>query len=361
MIQDRSPGVQDRKATSHWRIRTLHNFWALLDRQMGHQLLQLAVDMLACVAGLFCGWAMGTVGVGIGEPVSNYFSSVAILCFGIVAVFYSLRGYRPTYLRRQERELEIVFKGTVLSFLLVFAFNFLVFKSAGFSRYIYVLTFVFVFSFLLLGRFAIKRLYRALWQHEIGRNRTLVVGQNHKNADWFRQQLQVQQFNRFELVGYLKAEDGQLFFNGQQKETPVSTGLGRFLDEQSIRTVIVALNDFSEENHRLFLDIVDTCKKSTRQIFIVSETFSLNRRAYDLDEYVGLLAIRWAQSELEKRIPLFVKRAIDIVVSLSLIIVLSPLLIVIALAIKLQDLGPIFHRRRVVADQGRTKRYGRTR
>ncbi len=56
--------------------------------------------------------------------------------------------------------------------------------------------------------------------------------------------------------------------------------------------------------------------------------------------------------ELERRFPLFFKRALDIILSFFLIIVLSPLQLITAIAVKLQDGGPVFYKRRVVGRKG---------
>ncbi len=53
------------------------------------------------------------------------------------------------------------------------------------------------------------------------------------------------------------------------------------------------------------------------------------------------------------RLALAIKRAIDIIGSLALLILLSPLLLVIAIAIKLDASGPIFYKRRLIGQGGK--------
>ena len=48
----------------------------------------------------------------------------------------------------------------------------------------------------------------------------------------------------------------------------------------------------------------------------------------------------------------FLKRAIDVMCACLGMLVLAPLLVLVAIFIKLQDGGPVFHRRRVVGPQG---------
>lgn len=53
-----------------------------------------------------------------------------------------------------------------------------------------------------------------------------------------------------------------------------------------------------------------------------------------------------------KRNALAIKKAVDILGASVLLVLLAPLLAVCALLIKLQDAGPVFHRRRVVGPNG---------
>jgi undecaprenyl-phosphate galactose phosphotransferase len=60
------------------------------------------------------------------------------------------------------------------------------------------------------------------------------------------------------------------------------------------------------------------------------------------------------ESELEKRLPMLLKRSIDIAGSFCAIIILSPFLIGIAATIKLQGDGRILYQRHVVGRNGKT-------
>lgn len=63
----------------------------------------------------------------------------------------------------------------------------------------------------------------------------------------------------------------------------------------------------------------------------------------------GLMTVR----TVWKGIALALKRAMDIVLSLIALVLLLPLIVVIALAIKLDSPGPIFYRRRIIGEGGK--------
>lgn len=79
------------------------------------------------------------------------------------------------------------------------------------------------------------------------------------------------------------------------------------------------------------------------------------RKWEDLPPELQLEEIRQYYDILKKKsISLFWKRVFDIVVSLLMLIVLSPLFLILAIAIKIDSRGPVFYR------QVRVTRYGKT-
>lgn len=55
----------------------------------------------------------------------------------------------------------------------------------------------------------------------------------------------------------------------------------------------------------------------------------------------------------DNRLPLAIKRALDIIGSLALLVLFSPLLLVITIAIKLDTPGPVLYKRRVIGQWGK--------
>lgn len=66
--------------------------------------------------------------------------------------------------------------------------------------------------------------------------------------------------------------------------------------------------------------------------------------------------IQWASSHTagHNRLGLITKRILDIVGSIMLLVIFSPLLLVVMIAIKLDSPGPVIYRRRVFGHQGKT-------
>ena len=58
----------------------------------------------------------------------------------------------------------------------------------------------------------------------------------------------------------------------------------------------------------------------------------------------------------KKNFSLFLKRCFDIIVSLIMLVLLSPLFLIVSIAIKLDSKGPVFYRQERVTQYGKTFR-----
>jgi undecaprenyl-phosphate galactose phosphotransferase len=126
--------------------------------------------------------------------------------------------------------------------------------------------------------------------------------------------------------------------------------LGKFEDltEISRGTVVdrvfLAMRGYSDQRHHTLLSRLEKCAQLKIPVLIISHVFNDFNFSLTLDGYSGIFAV-------DRRIPIYsklhnrmLKRAMDIVVSLLLILISFPVWLVIILFIKLFDHGPIFYR-----------------
>src|SRR5438552_10981103 len=91
-------------------------------------------------------------------------------------ILYVFDGYKSPELRRPEQELERSCKAVGVSFLGLVLFNFVVFRSEPFSRYLLVSWFALALVLLLVMRFILRAIYNALWRAGLCRRRALLIG-----------------------------------------------------------------------------------------------------------------------------------------------------------------------------------------
>ena len=142
----------------------------------------------------------------------------------------------------------------------------------------------------------------------------------------------------FRIVGYLR--------NGDEGELPGLSCLGRLDDAEQVIAandidhVFVALPHASSQK---MIALLDRLVRSCVSIHVVPDLLQfmvLRSRVEDLD---GLPTINLSEVPLEGW-SRFVKRAFDLVVAISASVVLSPIMLLVALLIWLEDRGPILYR-----------------
>lgn len=115
--------------------------------------------------------------------------------------------------------------------------------------------------------------------------------------------------------------------------------LSPYLRNTVVDEVVIALPMRSLHNHAA--QIVEVCENQGIAMRVLSSIFDLKHARASDDELEGVSLMTHHTGFVEGW-PILVKRAIDIVVSLSLLILCGPILVVTALAIKLTSPGPIF-------------------
>ncbi|MFL6247798.1 MAG: undecaprenyl-phosphate glucose phosphotransferase [Thermoanaerobaculia bacterium] len=142
----------------------------------------------------------------------------------------------------------------------------------------------------------------------------------------------------FKIAGYLR--------NGDDGEIPGIPCLGTIAEadtvvrSQEIDHVFVALPHASSQ---AMMELLDRLVRSCLSIHVVPDLLQfvvLRSRVEDLD---GLPTINLTDTRLDGW-SRFVKRGFDLVVALSALLVFSPVMLAITLAIWLEDRGPIFYR-----------------
>jgi len=135
------------------------------------------------------------------------------------------------------------------------------------------------------------------------------------------------------------------FLDGETKEPLPGPVLGtpddvaRVVDEHDIDRVLLAS---SVGSHEESLDLVRTVRRPDVQVSIVPRYFEIFTSHAILDDVEGMPLVTLPPMRLGRSARLL-KRTVDVVVSGSALLLLSPLLAVIAAAIRLDSKGPALY------------------
>ncbi len=133
-----------------------------------------------------------------------------------------------------------------------------------------------------------------------------------------------------------------------QKLIPASNGFEKICEEiKDYESVLI--NDVDAE---LRNDLLKFCYKNKIRTYVVPKiTDIIMRGATSVHAFdTPMLMVKGTGPNIGER---FVKRAMDIAISLVGLIVASPVMLVVALAIKLEDKGPVFYKQKRVTLNGK--------
>jgi exopolysaccharide biosynthesis polyprenyl glycosylphosphotransferase len=188
---------------------------------------------------------------------------------------------------------------------------------------------------------ALRGLHRAAWgalrSRGIGMYRMLIVGAGPTGQDLVAR-VHRRPWLGYEVVGFVDDTPGR----SRARGTPVvgrTAELGSLVDELEIDEVLIAMPDATRQQ---LLSLVSQCNREGLAIKVFPDVFQIMASEVQISDLDGmpLLTMRDVALRGWRRT---LKRVVDIVISVSMLVLLSPLLLVIAVLVKLESRGPAFY------------------
>ncbi|MCL4534356.1 MAG: sugar transferase [Bacteroidetes bacterium] len=215
-------------------------------------------------------------------------------------------------------------------------------SSRGLFIYLWLLAVVMVGSFRLLHRLQTI----ALGRRGVGIERLLVVGGGNALGRRIMHSIATERGQVAQVVGFVDLDPcddfGRFRYLGTVKEVPA------IVDEQMVDIIVIALPAAS---HDQVLGIMDHCQRRGVKIRVVPDLYQMRLHRADADTINGIPLIVVSESQI-RGWNLLVKRVMDVTLAALTLAVLSPVLGLIALAIKLDSEGPVFFRQTRIGKDG---------
>ncbi len=190
------------------------------------------------------------------------------------------------------------------------------------------------------------------WAHRLTplRQRTVIVGSG-MVADRLADRLDRHSEFGLETIGLV--DDDVHTLNGTQRLPKLGSldQLDHVLEDCDVDRVIIA---FSRASHQQLLSCIRACRDHRVAVDVVPRLFELlDGGAKSLNQIGGLPLLSIGAPPLT-RASRVAKRGLDILISAAILVVLSPVLLAVAVAIKLDSRGPVLFRQ-VRAGRGETE------
>lgn len=315
------------------RIRTLYTIWQVI---LDFLLIALAFA-LAYQLRVSFSWPDPLANQ---VPLAEYMGLFLIQTFGIIAVLFLNRQYYfPRAASRIDQTYYVVISVTI-GILFGIAITTIFMRDDrvifDYPRAMLVYNWLLTIVFLVLGRYLTNWVRRRLQDRGIGKDKVLLVGTG-DTARMILQRIVWSPELGYDLVGIV---------NGEEPETEIlgipilgrPEDLPELINRHQIDEVIVAI---PEKGHRETLHVISYCERGRVTIKVFPDLFQFITSQAGIEDLGGLPLLSVRDYALRGYL-LAMKRVIDFIGSTVGLIVLSPLMLLTALAIKLESPGPVF-------------------
>jgi exopolysaccharide biosynthesis polyprenyl glycosylphosphotransferase len=276
------------------------------------------------------------------EFTTNYFIGLVALPIFWLTAYYITDFYREIYRRSRLKELIYTFNASLLGSVFIF-FTLMLDDSVsnytdyyrGFlvyfgAHFIYTAT----FRFLLSSRTAIR-----IKKGNIYFN-TLLLGSNEKAADLYHKIDQRKRKIGHYFVGFASVNNNLSFLLKKNlKHLGQYQDLPQIIAEHQIEEVIIAIES---SEHSKLEEIINLLENLKVKIKMIPDTYDIISGKVRM-ESPGTVPLLEIKHQLMPAWQMALKRSLDFLVSLVVLILLLPLFITVALISKLSDRGPVFY------------------
>jgi len=265
-------------------------------------------------------------------PFHDFVGLMILLSIFIVIIFAISGVYKINKRVRFFEEIIKLFNTT--SFAIMFVIVFIFFKREFFnSRFIVLVGAVLIVLYLIIGRIVLRKIKHYLYKKNIGARNVVLVGLG-SNFSVLREALTYNYKMGYRIVDTVTSfEEFEVFYNKYKGEVDevIQTNIGHKEDNNNF------LN-FCEQNHIVFKYVADLFDARTANI--------------DVDAIAGVPIVEIMKTKLDGwgRV---MKRLFDIFASSIAIVVFSPIMIITAIAIKLDSKGPVIYKNKRIGKGGK--------
>lgn len=228
---------------------------------------------------------------------------------------------------------------------IVLAIIYFLWEEAMIGRWIFFGSIIFVIFFLLSWRF----LYAYAVKKKLFTERTLILGDGELAEDLLKE-IRSRRDISYDVKLVIGQENGD-YSQKQLQGIPIRYGFDKLCDlaaAEQVSSIIVAL-----DQKRGIMPYKELLNCKVRGFSIIDgESFYERIAGKVLVEKINPSWLIFSEGFVKSPVAKFVKRVVGFVLSLIMLILLSPLILIVAIAIKLESKGPVLFRQERVGEDG---------
>jgi exopolysaccharide biosynthesis polyprenyl glycosylphosphotransferase len=281
------------------------------------------------------------------NPIDVYFPFMLVLTIVLIVAYKIDNVYVPRRLSLWIDQMSRLVRSTMMAMLIMISITF-IYQPFFYSRLIFLYDIILTIVLLGLGRFAWGVMLGLLRKRGVGVVRVLIVGAGEVGRTVIRTVMAQPEFG-YQIVALVDDHvDSTTPMIGPVPAIEGTQHLPQLVAEKNIDEVVVAL---PWSDHKRILEIFQCCEGLGVRARTVPDLFQLSLNRVDVEDLGGVPLIGLKPAAI-KGANLFVKRVTDVVFGSLMLIIASPFMALLAVAIKLDSSGPIIFRQKRVGMHG---------
>ena len=265
-----------------------------------------------------------------------------------MAVFTSMKVYQSRRMLRRTHEAQLILKSHAVAMLFFIAITYL-FSEYKYSRGVMIYFGLLGGFFIVVFRLGLRNGLRAIRKRGYNLRHVLAVGES-KAIETLISRLEKFPELGLHVAGIVTHETSSLQSIAGKRVLGHFDDISGLIQRHGIDKLLIALSrDQANELDRILLQVKD----ETIDIQLVPDIHEYVMLGCEIEDFDGLPIVNLNDSPLDGWGAL-AKRATDFAVSLIALLVLAPLLLLVALLVKVTSRGPIFFKQERMGLDGRT-------
>lgn len=262
-------------------------------------------------------------------------------------IIFSFAGlYQHWFVRSRFDEFASVFKavsfGCFFLFFIIFIDDFIN-NAPIISRFLILIYWLIMVLSVSSGRIIIRSIQRNLLEKGIGLRNTLIVGSGNK-AEELKTMV-----NKYPQLGYRISGFVSINDDSGKDSLGRTENLPDIIRSMDISEILIALE--TNEKDRL-IDILRYCSEEKVSMKILPDMYEIVSGMAKTNQIYGIPLIE-VMPDIMSPAGKLTKRILDVGISLFTLIILLPLLLLVALSVKIDSKGPVFYRQIRVGRRGK--------
>lgn len=294
----------------------------------------------------------GSFGVAQLNLSTNYYIGLVAIPVFWITIYFITGFYRDIYRRSRLKELIYTLNASVLGSIFIFFTLMLDDNVATYTDYYRGFLVYFSAHFFFTALFRILISTRTAYRIKRGKIafNTLMIGSNEKAAELYNEITETSRKSGYRMVGFISVNNNLKFL--LEKNLPhlgTFQDLTQVIEKECIEEVIIATES---SEHEKLEELINNLEGTNVKIKMIPDTYDIISGKVRM-ESLGSAPLVEINHQLMPLWQQVVKRLFDIIVSLLLLLLLSPLFIFVYAMTKFSDNGPAFFRQKRIGQHGR--------